>query len=395
MGSAAIRGRSKWSGARARPIPTGANTAPCRAAGSRPLRALAGGGRRGDTRGVINVGIIGTGFMAVAHIRAYRKLPTARIVALANPSGRNLDGDFSNVAGNVGSQDAVRLDMSQVRAYRRIEDLLADPEVHAVDICTPTPTHVDLCLAALAAGKHVLVEKPIARTTAEARRIAEAAHAAAARGVFLMPALCIRFWPEYAWTRQVIASGLHGKVLDARFRRVAQAPGWGHGHFLKGAQSGGGLFDLHVHDTDFVVHCFGRPKSVTSSGYSRVSGAIDHVVTLYHYPGGPTVSAEGSWAMSEGFGFNMAFTVNLERATIDYDIARGADALRVFVPGQAPVTVKPDGGDGYLGEARHFLESIANRRAPTLVTADDAVVSLEVCEAEERSVQQSATVSLP
>ena len=74
---------------------------------------------------MINVGIIGTGFMAVAHIRAYRKLPMARIVALANPSGRNLDGDFSNVAGNVGSQDAVRLDMTQVRAYRRIEDLLA------------------------------------------------------------------------------------------------------------------------------------------------------------------------------------------------------------------------------------------------------------------------------
>ncbi len=344
---------------------------------------------------MINVGIIGTGFMAVAHIRAYRKVPNARIVALANPSGRHLDGDFSHVAGNVGSQEPVRLDMSAVRAYRRVEDLLADPDVHVIDICTPTPTHVDLCLAALAAGKHVLVEKPIARTSAEARRIAAAAALAAAKGIFLMPALCIRFWPEYAWTRQVIASGIHGKVLDARFRRVAQAPGWGHGHFLRGDQSGGGLLDLHVHDTDFVVHCFGRPAFVTSSGYSRVSGAIDHVVTLFHYPGGPTVSAEGSWAMSDGFGFNMAFTVNLERATLDFDIARGNDALRVFVPGQAPVTVKPDGGDGYVGELRHFIDSIAARRAPSVVTPADAVSSIEVCEAEERSIQESATIPLP
>jgi predicted dehydrogenase len=343
---------------------------------------------------MINVGIVGTGFMAVAHIRAYRKVPLARIAALANPSGRNLDGDFSHVAGNVGSQDSVRLDMTQVRAYQRIDELLQDPDIAVIDICTPTHTHVDLCLAALAAGKHVLVEKPVARTSAEARRIAAAAAEAAQRGVFLMPALCIRFWPEYAWVKQAIAAGTYGRVLDARFRRVAQAPGWGHQHFLKGADSGGGLFDLHIHDTDFIVHCFGRPAAVTASGYSRVSGAVDHVMSLFHYPGGPTVSAEGSWAMTEGFGFNMAFTVNFERATVDFDIARGADALRLYAAGQSPATVKPDGGDGYIGEIRHFLESIAAKKAPTLVTPEDAATSIEVCEAEERSVQSGRTIDL-
>lgn len=344
---------------------------------------------------MINVGIIGTGFMAVAHLKAYRKVPQARIVALANPSGRNLDGDFSKVAGNVGDQDPVRLDMSQVKAYRNIDDLLADPNVHAVDICTPTHTHVDLCLKALAAGKHVLIEKPVARTSADARRIADAATEAARRGVFLMPALCIRFWPEYAWVHQAIRAGTYGRVLDARFRRVAQAPGWGHQHFLKGHDSGGGLFDLHVHDTDFVVHCFGRPAAVTSGGYSKVSGAIDHVVSLFHYPGGPVVTAEGSWAMTDGFGFNMAFTVNFERATVDYDIARGADALRLYAAGQSPATVKPDGGDGYIGEIRHFVDSIAAGRAPTVVTPADAALSIEVCEAEEQSVKTGRTVSLP
>jgi len=343
---------------------------------------------------MINVGIVGTGFMAVAHLKAYQKLPQARIAALANPSGRGLDGDFSRVAGNVGDQNPVRLDMSQVKAFRDISQLLADPDIHAIDICTPTHTHLDLCLAALAAGKHVLVEKPIARTSVEARRIANAASDAAARGVFLMPALCIRFWPEYSWVRQAIVSGVYGKVLDARFRRVAQAPGWGHQHFLKGSDSGGGLFDLHIHDTDFVVHCFGLPKSVTSAGYSRVSGAVDHVVTLYRYPGGPVVSAEGSWAMTGGFGFNMAFTVNFEKATVDFDLARGSDALRLFAEGQAPATLKPDGGDGYLGELRHFLDAIATGKPPSIVTPEDAVLSIQVAEAEEKSVLSGETVAL-
>jgi predicted dehydrogenase len=125
-----------------------------------------------------------------------------------------------------------------------------------------------------------------------------------------------------------------------------------------------------------------------------VSGAVDHVTTLFRYPNGPVVTAEGSWAMTEGFGFNMAFTVNFERATVDFDIARGPEALRLYAAGQSPATLKPDGGDGYIGEIRHFIESIHAGRAPTLVTAADAALSIEVCEAEEKSVLTGQTVSL-
>ncbi len=343
---------------------------------------------------MINVGIIGTGFMTVAHLKAYQKVPGASVVALCNPSGRNLDGDFSKVAGNVGDANAVKLDMTRVKAHREVATLLADPNVHAIDICTPTHTHVELALAALAAGKHVLLEKPLARRSADARRIADAAREAAKRGVFLMPAMCIRFWPEYAWVHQAIRSGNYGRVLDARFRRVAQSPGWGRGHFLKGDDSGGALMDLHIHDTDFVLHCFGKPTSVSSGGYSRVSGAIDHVVTLYRYPDGPVVTSEGSWAMSEGFGFNMAFTVNFERATVDFDLARGADALRLIVPGAPTTSLKPDGGDGYIGEMKHFYDAIAAGRAPTVVTPDDGLAAVIACEAEEESVRRGETVLL-
>jgi len=132
--------------------------------------------------------------MAATHIRALRQTPGARIAALCNPSGRHLDGDFTGVAGNVGASDAVKLDMTGVKATRDFAELLANPAIDAIDICAPTKAHAELAVAALRAGKHVLCEKPLARDVKTAREIIEAA--AQAKGIF-MPAMCLRFWPEW------------------------------------------------------------------------------------------------------------------------------------------------------------------------------------------------------
>lgn len=339
----------------------------------------------------LNIGLVGLGFMAATHIRAYRQVPNARVAALCNPSGRHLDGDFTNVAGNVGATDPVKLDMTGVKATKDFADLLNDPDIHAIDICAPTKVHKDLAIAALRAGKHVLCEKPLARTSEVAREIV--AEAATAKGIF-MPAMCLRFWPEWAWLQEAIASGRYGKVLAARFRRVAEPPGWGKNTFFNGAESGGGLFDLHIHDTDFVQFCFGRPKSVFSSGYVKFSGAIDHVVTQYEVGSGSIVHAEGSWAMTPGFGFNMSYTVNFERATADYDIARGKEALRLSEVDQAARVIPFDAPDGYVGELKHFVECVRNGQKPTVVTPNDGLVSVEICEAEERSVNERQIVCL-
>jgi len=339
----------------------------------------------------INIGLVGLGFMAATHIRAYRQVEGVRIAAICNPSGRHLDGDFTNVAGNVGATDPVKLDMAGVKATKDFADLLNDSEIHAIDICAPTKAHKELAIAALRAGKHVLCEKPLARMSTVAREIV--AEAAKSRGIF-MPAMCLRFWPEWAWLQEAIASNRYGLVLAARFRRVAEPPGWGKNTFFNGAESGGGLFDLHIHDTDFVQFCFGRPKSVFSSGYVKFSGAIDHVVTQYEVTSGAIVHAEGSWAMTPGFGFNMSYTVNFERATADYDIARGKEALRLSEEGQGARVIPFDAPDGYVGELKHFVDCVRNGRAPTVVTAKDGLASVEICEAEERSVNQRQIVSL-
>jgi len=329
--------------------------------------------------------------MAATHLKAYRQLDRSRIVALCNPSGRNLDGDFSAVMGNIGSTEPLRLDMTRVRAYRNFGDMLEDPAVQLVDICAPTHAHPELAIAALKAAKHVICEKPLARTSGSAREIADAAAGAA---TFLMPAMCLRFWPEWVWLKQTIDQNPYGKLLAARFRRVAQPPAWGQKFFLDGRLSGGALLDLHIHDSDFVQFCFGRPQSVFSTGFSKVSGAIDHVVTQYQVASGASVSAEGSWAMTEGFGFHMSCTLVFENATADYDLARGGDALKLFEKGKEPQVLRFGSQDGYLAELQYLLECIGSDRPPDVVTAQDGVSAVEICEAEERSVQTGRVVPL-
>ncbi len=329
--------------------------------------------------------------MAVAHLRAYLDVDGIEVGALCNPSGRNLDGDFSDVHGNVGSDEPVKLDMTGVAAYRSLDDLLADDSIDLIDITTPTFLHHEQALAALASGKHVLCEKPMARTSQQAKEIAEAAQAA--KG-FFMPAMCLRFWPEWKWAKDAIDDGRFGRTLSARFRRVAEAPAWGQNSFLDGEKSGGGLLDLHIHDADFAAYCFGRPTNVYAQGHTKVSGEIDHVLAQYTVNDGAAVSAEGSWAMAKGFGFNMAYTVNFENATVDYDLARGDDALKLFVSDNEPEVLKLDAGDGYTAQVAHFVESIQNNTAPSIVNAQDGLTSVELCEAAKRSIEAGERVEL-
>jgi len=343
------------------------------------------------TQNSIGIGLVGLGYMAATHIKAYRQIEGARITAICNPSGRHLDGNLSGVSGKAGPNEAIKLNMRAVKAYRDFAEMVADPAVQLVDICSPTHTHPELAIAALKAGKHVVCEKPLARTSKLARQIV---NAAAKSKAFLMPAMCLRFWPEWVFLKKAISERTYGKVQAARFRRVAQPPGWGQKFFFDGNLSGGALLDLHIHDTDFVQFCFGRPRAVFSTGFSKVSGSIDHVVTQYQMASGVSVSAEGSWAMTEGFGFNMGYRAVFENATVDYDIARGGDALKLFEKGKEPRVLKLEGKDGYVGELQHILEAVRSGKPPTVVTAQDGANAVEICEAEERSVKTGKLVSL-
>ncbi len=333
----------------------------------------------------VRVGVVGLGFMGVMHIKAYQQLRGAQLAAVCDPVRQPVDGMLTDPGGNVGDAAPVKLNMKQVTPYRNLDEMLANPAIDLVDICVPTHLHPSVAKAALASGKHVLCEKPLARTPVQAREIVDAA--AKAKG-FFMPAMCMRFWPGWAWLKPAIEEQKYGKVLAARFRRIAEPPGWGRENYFKGNQSGGALLDLHIHDTDFVQFCFGRPRSVFSSGLSKFSGAIDHVVTQYQYDSGVLVSAEGSWLVTPGGGFNMAYTVHFEKGMADYDFSRGSEALKIFKAGKKkPRIVKLKGPDGYALELQHMIQAIQSGTPPSVVTAKDGLSAVEICEAEEKSVR--------
>jgi predicted dehydrogenase len=343
-----------------------------------------------DKNRPVNVAVVGLGFMGVTHLRAYLANPAARVVAVCDAARLPVNGVLAGVGGNIdtGSKDIVL--GPEVKVFRSIEDALAEPEVELTDLCTPTLLHPPQAIAALRAGKHVLCEKPLARTSAAAREILGVARSCPG---FLMPAMCLRFWPGWSWLKEVVDEQTYGRVLAARFRRVSEMPGWSRqGTYSGAAAIGGALFDLHIHDTDFVNFLFGRPAAVFSTGVIGAAGAIDHVVTQYLYPDGPALHAEGGWLLAKGF--NMLFTFYCERATLDFDLGRGANALQVCEHGKAPRFVLPEAPDGYGVEINYMLECVARRRPPAIVTAADAVTALEICEAEEKSVRSGAVVRL-
>ena len=337
----------------------------------------------------VKVAVVGLGFMGVTHLRAYQQLRQAQIVAVCNPSHPPVNGVVRAVKGNIQNSGAIHLGPG-VKVYPRFEELLADPEVELVDLCTPTKCHAVQATAALRAGKHVFCEKPLTRTSAEARKVAKVADSF---GKQLMPAMCMRFWPGWDWLKAVVARKKYGNILAANFRRLSILPGWGRsGTFGGKTDPGGALFDLHIHDTDFIYFLFGRPDSVFASGVTDAAGTIHHVVTQYRYPEGPVIHAEGSWLLAQGF--NMAYTMHCERATIDFDLARGPGALRVDERGEKSRIIALKKTDGYAEEARYFLDCLRHGQPAQTVTALDAINVLRICEAEEKSLRHRRPVRL-
>ena len=316
------------------------------------------------THPMLNIGIIGTGFMTVQHLKAYRGISGARVAALCNPSGRHLDGDFSQVAGNVGDKGTAAPRHDPGSGLPAIP-----PPCSPIPISRPwtsarprEPTWTFRCRA----GRR----KTCPAGEADGAHPADARHrrcrgSRGERGVFLMPAMCIRFWPEYAWVRERVISGVYGRVRDARFRRVASAPAWGHGHFLQGGESGA-LMDLHIHDVDFIQHCFGRPHSVMASGYSRSAARW---IMLWRCLISRRPCGHASRQLGDGgrVWFNMAFTVNFREGDGGLRPVPRNGCLPSCRGGNRPdgLAVRTDG----CRRAKSFVDKVSQGKAPDRVSA--------------------------
>ena len=344
----------------------------------------------------VKVGIIGLGFMGTTHYGIYKSNSKAEITAIADVDAAKRKGDISKVNGNIGGGDNSKpLDLTGIKTYADGMKLINDPDVDVVDICVPTFLHCQYAVAALKAGKHVFCEKPLARNVKEAGAILAEARKS---DKFFSLGMCIRYWPEYSYARELYQSGKLGKLRSATFTRLSPSiagnawKNW----FMDGRLSGGALLDLHLHDADAVRFFFGRPQTVTAFGTSCRSsdGAMDHVITNYDFGDGTLVAAEGGWAAAKGVPFEMSFQIICEKATILFNAA----GFKIYYENgrvEAPKPANPALPTGWHEELDYFLGCVQkNQRPDKFITMDEMLDSMKIITAEQQSADKRKTVKI-
>lgn len=204
----------------------------------------------------LRIGIIGCG-AGIFHLEGYQTEPRAKVVALAG-----LDTDRCETL-------AKRFDVPRI--YRDYQDLLADDDVDAVSIAVPNFLHLPVALAAFQAGKHVLIEKPLARNTEEGVKLVEAAEEYNRKlGISFQR----RTRHDIMLLRDQVAEGTFGRIYYAKawWMRRSGIPGLGSWFTSKEGAGGGPLIDLGVHVLDMILYVLGNPKvtSVTASTYAEI-----------------------------------------------------------------------------------------------------------------------------
>ncbi|MGE3820521.1 MAG: Gfo/Idh/MocA family protein [Isosphaeraceae bacterium] len=346
---------------------------------------------------MIGVGIVGIGFMGMTHYLAAQRSNALRVVALCSRDPGKLAGDWTGIQGNFGPR-GTQMDLSGLNLHREFDALLADPSVQLVDLCVPNDEHAPLAIRALQAGKHVLVEKPVALTLADADSMLSAARAS---GRLLMVAHVLPFFPEFAYAADAVRSGRFGKLRAAHLTRVIAKPDWSAG-IADVARSGGPAIDLHIHDTHFIGLACGVPRAVRSRGV-REGEAVLHLNTQYEYDDpNLTVSAISGALSQSGRPFTHGFEFHLERATLSYRSANlggrtEVSPLALILPdGQVE---RPRGGvsdpiDAFAAELTLAAEGVASGVAPPALWAELARQALALCHAEVQSVKTGTTVAI-
>ncbi|MGW5733574.1 MULTISPECIES: Gfo/Idh/MocA family protein [Streptomyces] len=331
--------------------------------------------------GPLHIGLIGAGGIARAHLPGWLELGARVSVYTVDGSAEKLAAEYAR---------------HEVAAVASLDDLPAD--CTAVDICTPTPTHKELALAAVAAGRHVICEKPLALDAADAEEIATAAEAA---GVRLHPAHVVRYFPAYAAMREAVERGDLGDLAVLRFTRGGARPQWAP-WFGDPAQSGGVIMDLMVHDIDIarwiagdvvrvhaqtrgVEHATGDDRAEVVSAtavLTHASGAISHVTGLWGLPD-QQFRTTFRVAGADGLLRHDSTSVPGYRLT-----AQGVRAANEGIP-SSPMTESP-----YLSELREFAASWADGGPEPRVSARDGIEAVRIAAAAVESSRTGRAIEI-
>jgi len=258
----------------------------------------------------IKVAIIGCGTIAnSAHIPSYLKCDNAEIKYFCDILPEKAEAAVAKYGCGTAIED--------------YHVALNDPEIQAVSVCTPNKMHSVITIDALKAGKHVLCEKPAARTYAEALQMQNAQHET---GKVLMIGVVNRYNAAVNEIKKLIDAGELGEVYHvySSFRRYRGIPGLGGAFTTKEIAGGGALIDTGVHAFDKIMYCTGDPEplAVSARAFSKLgvdmknyvyesmwaeatkdlNGTydVDDFVTGFIRTAGPTITFNGAWAQNIG-----------------------------------------------------------------------------------------------
>src|SRR4051794_4791340 len=253
---------------------------------------------------MIGIAILGAGFMGQTHAGAWKALgDRVRVQTVASRKPERA----AAVAEAAGSGDVAS----------SLDAAITDPRVDLVDICLPTPLHRPVAEAAFAAGKHVLLEKPLALTREDGEAIVAAAERA---GRGLMVGLVLRHWPEYERLHRLAGEGAIGTVRSAWALRLSPPADWAD-WFIDPVQSGGVAVDLMVHDFDQLNALLGPARTVHAQCVRRGEhGAPQHVVAVTSHPAGPGV-AEGGMMLPGSYPFTSGLRALGDGGVLEYPFA--------------------------------------------------------------------------
>jgi predicted dehydrogenase len=328
----------------------------------------------------VNVGIIGTGFVADIHAHALKMVPDANVVAVASPT----PGKAKKFAEKRGIP----------KTFEDYRDLLAIKEIDLVTLCIPNYLHCQVTLDAARAGKHVVCEKPLCRTLEEADRMIAACRDAK---VLLMYAEELCFAPKYVRAKQLVDEGAVGRAFLVKQSEEHFGPHepW----FWDVNRSGGGvLLDMGCHSIEYARWVFGKPavKSVYANmgTYVHTDKTVgeDHSLCIVEYEGGRTGLAENSWAKQGGVDDQCEIygSGGFTRA----DLLRGSSLLTYSEKGYGYAVEKAGSTAGYTftmfeevwnygfpQEMAHFCKCVRGEEKPVETGEDGKEVLRIICAA--------------
>jgi UDP-N-acetylglucosamine 3-dehydrogenase len=320
----------------------------------------------------VRIGLVGAGFMGGVHLNAYANIPEVEVAGVADASRENA------VAGaeSIGA-----------RPYASYDELVSAEDVEVVDVCLPTASHKDMALKAAGEGRHVILEKPIARTIEDAGEILEAFSGGGPR---LFVGHVVRFFPEYVGIKDKIEAGELGTIGVVRTsRRSPFLRGW-NDWYADWRVSGGVLVDLLIHDFDFLRWTLGNIERVYARGVQgREYNRLDYALVTLRFEGGAIAHIEGHWGYPGPF--NYSIEVAGSRAILTADSTEPAALDLVGSSDEAPDLAS--GRSPYERELAHFVRCIATGEEP-VVRPEDAYEALRISLAATESIVKGEPVTL-